>query len=101
MKLLLNYIKVNDFVFCLGSGHAAITWLCVEAALVICQAAGRRGFEVAESFLGTLLGHRVNVMILEKAKKLKRPLRNAVLVDVQWFFHGFSRRFRCFSWHFQ
>ena len=87
MKPLLKYIKVNDFpltviksieVFCLGSGHAAITWLCVEAALVICQAAGRRGFEVAESFLGTLLGHRVNVMILEKAKKLKRPLRNSL-----------------------
>ena len=42
----------------LGSGHAAITWLAVEAAIVVSQAAARRGFEVAESFLGTLLGHR-------------------------------------------
>jgi len=54
-----------------GSGHAAITWLAVEAAIVVSQAAARRGFEVAESFLGTLLGHRVNVMILQKALDLQ------------------------------
>ena len=41
-----------------GSGHAAVAWLLVEAAIVVTQAAARRGFEVAESFLGTLLGHR-------------------------------------------
>jgi hypothetical protein len=41
-----------------GSGHAAVAWLLVEAAIVGTQAAARRGFEVAESFLGTLLGNR-------------------------------------------
>ena len=41
-----------------GSGHAAVAWLLVEAAIVVTQAAARRGFEVAESFLGTLLGNR-------------------------------------------
>lgn len=54
-----------------GSGHVAIVWLTVEAAIVVAQAAARRGFEVAESFLGTLLGHRVNVLILEKALDLQ------------------------------
>eukprot|EP00913_Durusdinium_trenchii_P029350 g27515.t1 len=52
-----------------GSGHVAIVWLTVEAAIVVAQAAARRGFE--ESFLGTLLGHRVNVLILEKALDLQ------------------------------
>lgn len=41
-----------------GSGHAAVVWLAVEACIVVTQAAARRGFEVAESFLGTLLGNR-------------------------------------------
>ena len=68
----------------LGSGHAAVTWLCVEAALVICQALCRRGFEVAESFLGTLLGHRVNVMILEKVHRF--PSCSFILTH----FHSFS-----------
>lgn len=54
-----------------GSGHAAVAWLLVEAAIVVTQAAARRGFEVAESFLGTLLGNRVNVMILQKALDLQ------------------------------
>ncbi|CAJ1381463.1 unnamed protein product [Effrenium voratum] len=55
-----------------GAGpHAALVFLGLEAGIVVLQAAARRGFEVAESFLGTLLGHRVNVMILEKALELQ------------------------------
>ncbi|CAE7765885.1 spaT, partial [Symbiodinium pilosum] len=54
-----------------GSSHPAVVWLSVEAALVVSLAATRRAQEVAESFLGTLLGHRVNVMILEKALELQ------------------------------
>ncbi|OLP81075.1 Subtilin transport ATP-binding protein SpaT [Symbiodinium microadriaticum] len=54
-----------------GSHADAVLWLSVEAALVVSLAATRRAQEVAESFLGTLLGHRVNVMILEKALELQ------------------------------
>jgi len=53
------------------SYQPAIMWLSVEAGLVVALAATRRAQEVAESFLGTLLGHRVNVMILEKALELQ------------------------------
>ena len=44
-----------------GSHADAVLWLSVEAALVVSLAATRRAQEVAESFLGTLLGHRVNL----------------------------------------
>lgn len=37
-----------------GAGpHAALVFLGLEAGIVVLQAAARRGFEVAESFLGT------------------------------------------------
>lgn len=54
-----------------GVPRAALGWLVAEAALILCIAATRRTQGVAESFLGTLLGHRVNVMILEKAQTLQ------------------------------
>lgn len=54
-----------------GSSHIALKWLGIEAALIVGIAAARRAQDVAESFLGTLLGHKVNVMILEKAQELQ------------------------------
>ena len=54
-----------------GSSSSVLFWLSVEALLVVSLAATRRAQEVAESFLGTLLGNRVNVMILEKALELQ------------------------------
>eukprot|EP00929_Paragymnodinium_shiwhaense_P067783 TRINITY_DN34082_c0_g1_i6.p1 TRINITY_DN34082_c0_g1~~TRINITY_DN34082_c0_g1_i6.p1 ORF type:complete len:435 (+),score=70.52 TRINITY_DN34082_c0_g1_i6:60-1364(+) len=66
--------KVIDAVVAganLGSPNSALVWLGVEASLIICIAGARRSQEVAESFLGTLLGHRVNVMILNKALELQ------------------------------
>lgn len=40
--------------FVQGSGHVAIVWLTVEAAIVVAQAAARRGFEVADAWHGAV-----------------------------------------------
>ena len=48
----------------------ALDWLMLEAVLVLCLAATQRGITVAQSLLRAQLGHRVNVMILEKAQTL-------------------------------
>ena len=55
-----------------GSGLAdeALAWLAWEAGLIVAMAACQRGLSVAESLLRAQLGHRVNVMILEKAQSL-------------------------------
>ena len=50
--------------------NAALTWLGIEAGLIVAMAAAQRGLSVAQSLLRAQLGHRVNVMILEKAQTL-------------------------------
>jgi len=49
---------------------AALTWVAVEMGLVALIAASQRGLDVCQSLLRAQLGHRVNVMILEKALEL-------------------------------
>lgn len=49
---------------------AALQWVALEAGLVVLQAAFQRGLSVTQSLLRAQLGHRVNVMILEKALTL-------------------------------
>ena len=48
----------------------AITWVVLEAGLVVVLAANQRGISIMRSLLRAQLGHRVNVMILEKALTL-------------------------------
>ena len=48
----------------------ALGWVGLEAALVVLMAAFQRGLTVTQSLLRAQLGHRVNVMILEKALSL-------------------------------
>jgi len=48
-----------------------LRWVLVEAGLVIAMAAIQRGLSACESLLRALLGHRVNVMILDKALTLE------------------------------
>jgi ATP-binding cassette subfamily B protein len=50
--------------------HAALTAIALEAGLVVLLAAAQRGLSVCQSLLRALLGHRVNVVILEKALTL-------------------------------
>ena len=49
----------------------AVRWVAVEGVLVVVLAAAQRGTMVAQSLLRAQLGHRVNVMILEKALGLE------------------------------
>lgn len=47
-----------------------LTWVALEAGIVITMAGAQRGITMVQSLLRALLGHRVNVMILEKALTL-------------------------------
>ena len=49
----------------------AIHFMMIEAGVVIALAAAQRGIEMCRSLLRALLGHRVNVMVLEKALTLE------------------------------
>ncbi|MCB9705534.1 MAG: ABC transporter ATP-binding protein [Myxococcales bacterium] len=56
-----------------SAGHdpwPALRWVLIEAGLVVILVAAQRGISIAQSLLRALLGHRVNVMILEKALTL-------------------------------
>ena len=48
----------------------ALSWVGVELGLIAMRQATTRGLEVANSLLRAQLGHRVNVLILEKATQL-------------------------------
>lgn len=50
---------------------AALGWVALEAGLVGALAAAQRGLDVCKQLLRALLGHRVNVMILDKALQLE------------------------------
>lgn len=49
----------------------ALIWIAVEAGVVIALAGTQRGIAVCQQLLRALMGHRVNVLILEKALKLE------------------------------
>jgi ATP-binding cassette subfamily B protein len=51
--------------------NTALMWVAVELGLVMLRGAARRGLDVANSLLRAQLGHKVNVMILEKAVQLE------------------------------
>ncbi|MCO4774185.1 MAG: ABC transporter ATP-binding protein [Deltaproteobacteria bacterium] len=67
--------QLIDAVVASANGTApvdpALWWLGLEAGLVITMAAAQRGLSVANSLLRAQLGHRVNVMILDKAQQLE------------------------------
>ena len=50
-----------------------IVWVVTEAGLVVALAGAQRGISMCESLLRAMLGHRVNVLILEKALTLTLP----------------------------
>lgn len=54
----------------LVDSESAWTWVGVEAGLVVAMAAAQRGISVCQSLLRAMLGHRVNVMILDKARRM-------------------------------
>jgi ATP-binding cassette subfamily B protein len=48
-----------------------VYWVVAEGALVVALAATQRGIGVCQSLLRVMLGHRINVLILEKALTLQ------------------------------
>lgn len=50
--------------------NAAFTYLAIEAGLVALLAGTRQGLTLCQSLLRMLLGHKVNLLILEKAQTL-------------------------------
>jgi ATP-binding cassette subfamily B protein len=50
--------------------YVAYRWVAVELGLVVARSGCQRGLSVCNSLLRAMLGHRVNVMILEKAATL-------------------------------
>lgn len=54
----------------LADPSEVLTWVAVEGGIVVVMAGAQRGITVCQSLLRALLGHRVNVMILDKALSL-------------------------------
>lgn len=66
----------------LADKRAALGWIGLEALLVISLAACRKGLDVSQSLLRALLGHRVNMLILDKAQTLDlKHFEDAELYD--------------------
>lgn len=55
----------------LADERATLAWIGLEALLVISLAACRKGLDTSQSLLRALLGHRVNMLILDKAQSLE------------------------------
>ncbi len=53
-----------------GDAREAIGWVALEGVLFLCITAAQRGISLCQSLLRAQLGHRVNVLILEKALTL-------------------------------
>jgi ATP-binding cassette subfamily B protein len=75
-----------DAVVAASAGRAAsdtvLRWVVAEGVLVVALAAAQRGTMVAQSLLRAELGHRVNVLILEKALTLElRHFEDSELYD--------------------
>ena len=69
---------VDAVVLAAQTGEAADRWtalwyVALEGGIVALLAAAQRGLSVCQALLRALLGHRVNVMILEKALELDLP----------------------------
>ena len=54
-----------------ADSDAALVYVGIEGALIISLAGVQRGIDVCNALLRAMLGHRVNVMILEKALTLE------------------------------
>ncbi len=75
-----------DAVVAASTGRAlpatVVRWVLAESALVVVLAAAQRGTSIAQSLLRAQLGHRVNVLILEKALTLElRHFEDSELYD--------------------
>jgi ATP-binding cassette subfamily B protein len=66
----------------LADERATLAWIGLEALLVISLAVCRKGLDTSQSLLRALLGHRVNMLILDKAQSLElEDFEDAELYD--------------------
>ena len=74
----LGKLIVDAVVLAAETGDAADQWqevwyVVIEGGVIALLAATQRGINVCQSLLRALLGHRVNVLVLEKALELDLP----------------------------
>ena len=72
-KQIIDGVLLASETGALADRNTALMWVGLEGLLVVAMAAAQRGLQVIESLLRLQLGHKVNVMILEKALTLKLP----------------------------
>jgi len=69
-KLIVDAVVLAIETGSAADRAAALQWVAVEAGVVIALAGTQRGIGVCESLIRAELGHKVNVLILEKALTL-------------------------------
>ncbi len=70
-KLIVDQVVHASKSGAASARHLAYWYVGAEATLVVLMAAAQRGLTVCQSLLRAQLGHRVNVLILEKALTLE------------------------------
>ena len=69
-KLIVDSVLLAAETGAAADKSAAMTWVAAEAGLVILMSVAQRGLMTAEQLLRAQLGHKVNVLILDKARSL-------------------------------
>lgn len=72
-KLLIDSVLMASQQGSELARNRALTFVALEGSLVILQLGLQKGIHVCQMLLRVLLGHRVNVMILEKALQMSLP----------------------------
>ncbi|MEM0979003.1 MAG: ABC transporter ATP-binding protein [Cyanobacteria bacterium P01_H01_bin.58] len=69
-KLIVDSVVSASQSGAIADRNLAFTYLAIEAVLVALLAGARQGLSLCRSLLRVLLGHKVNLLILEKAQTL-------------------------------
>lgn len=70
-KLIVDAVVTAHNTHSAADRATALSYVAMEAGLVVVRAGSQRGINVLRSLLRAQLGHRVNVMILDKALTLE------------------------------
>lgn len=70
-KQIIDGVLLASETGAVADRNAALMWVALEGGLVVLLAGAQRGIQVCESLLRMQLGHKVNVLILEKALTLR------------------------------
>ncbi|MEM9487863.1 MAG: ABC transporter ATP-binding protein, partial [Myxococcota bacterium] len=70
-KLIVDGVLLAAESQVVADREQAMTWVFLEAGLIVVMAACQRGVSIIRSLLRAQLGHRVNVLVLEKSLTLQ------------------------------